>query len=377
MRFYLVLVICFAFARAQWIKINNGGPALYSTEPLAMPEGRESAAMWCHDDDIYVFGGTGTYSALGDLWKFETETNRWFWQPQPPSELGERTQMASWYLNGKFWIYGGTNNAGAVYADMWTYDPATRKWAILTNASHVPVSGAAAWTHPQTSSLYLYKDPGQFYVFRTETGAWERLHLRGSAPGSPPSTALGFEQDRVYALSYELYEYDVSTNLWSQTNTSWNSPRDGASIWLTSEQNKVLIFGGKDGSQLLSDLWEYDIEKREWTQLRNNKPGERAYASLCTSQTGSTYIFGGSLHNDLWKYGRYTRQDLLDALNDRFTSTAGFAMAAMILSLFTFLFLLGWSVVSCISAKRNKDYRRRRELSLMAETIDNTFTISE
>ena len=83
-------------AHCQWLLLEEDSPEILTTEANARNSGRRNAAMWCFNDDIYVYGGNDGSQLATDVWKYETENRRWLWQPDVPITL--RPSKDVWLL---------------------------------------------------------------------------------------------------------------------------------------------------------------------------------------------------------------------------------------------------------------------------------------
>lgn len=358
----LFMFLVIGAANAQWFRINNGGPPSYSTEKTAMPPGRRNAAMWCHDDDIYVYGGMGANGGpLNDLWKFETESGRWFWQPTPPTAIGARIRAPTWTANGRMWVYG---------AIPWSYNPDTREWASETPPSPVLNDNQTSyWVHLPGNAAYVY-GPGTLEKFDIQSTTWSVIS--GSSTGPAPPTGgiatIGLNQDVAYVFERQLYTFDVTANRWALVNSTFPDSRTDASMWVAPDQDKLLIFGGKIGAEVLGDTWVYRFNDDMWVRDSDQSPSQRWGASSCTNAAGSTYVFGGAMddpgkmHNDLWKYGPLNRQNLLDILDFQLNSTSISSYAAMVIAILILVFLAVKEIIKCglrcCKRKRDREYQQ-------------------
>jgi len=108
-----------------------------------------------------------------------------------------------------------------------------------------------------------------------------------------------------------LWEYDI-------TNDSWVGKGGGAPARVSHSaivyQDKMYIFGGFDGSSNLNDLWEYNITNDSWAQKTSGATVRNAHSAVVYED--KMYIFGGynsGALNTLWEY---------DITNDSWTEKA-------------------------------------------------------
>ena len=70
-------------------------------------------------------------------------------------------------------------------------------------------------------------------------------------------------------------------------NNAWPSPRAGHQMVLDNSHRRIYLFGGFDGTQDLSDLWQYHLEEGLWTCLSQGHeaadggPSPRSCHQMC------------------------------------------------------------------------------------------------
>ena len=76
---------------------------------------------------------------------------------------------------------------------------------------------------------------------------------------------------------------------------------DMASIFGT---DKILLFGGWDGSKNLNDTWIYDLSENSWTEkTHSNKPSIRSHHGMAAVYNDDkVLLFGGTNSNETWIY---------------------------------------------------------------------------
>jgi RHS repeat-associated protein len=104
----------------------------------------------------------------------------------------------------------------------------------------------------------------------------------------------GEDSDNTYLSStYEWNGSNWSANLSGSTHPS---ARVGAVMAYDPSINKTILYGGYNGTSLLSDTWEWSSSTSTWTQLSpSTSPGNLAFASLAYDpSTGNLVLFGGA-----------------------------------------------------------------------------------
>jgi hypothetical protein len=110
----------------------------------------------------------------------------------------------------------------------------------------------------------------------------------------------------------DTWTYDGTT--WTKLSTL-NSPpaRSGHGLAYDRGRNKVVLFGGYNGSSLLADTWEFDGS--DWTPItpQTSPPGRRLLGMTYDATRGRVIIFGGLENgdgNDTWDYDGTTWSQL-------------------------------------------------------------------
>lgn len=349
---FVVLFLLLLFtssAHAQWFHVNGGGVVVLSSEPNAMPPGRRDFAMWCDKDDLYVSGGVGAGGqALRDLWKFETESNRWLWLADPPVST---TSGATWSFGGTLWLYDRH--------ELWAYKLDERVWSQRTGPpAGVDTDTAVTWLHLPTSTAYLFGTANQtgtpiLQAFNLEAESWQVVTTGGVSPPSlnvaSGAAALGSNQDTVYMFSDSLFTYDIPSAMWAKSNFSYTSAREDTALWLGEKLQHLVLFGGRIGSEVIADqiIFHLEEDERSVEQTASGSggggPSERYGMRTCTNDQSITYLFAGgqsdpdNMLNDVWKYGSLSRQNWLDLLDFKLNSTSVFSLIAALFSILTFL----------------------------------------
>jgi len=109
----------------------------------------------------------------------------------------------------------------------------------------------------------------------------------------------------------ETWEFDYSVPIWTNLE-SINTPpwRTSHSMIYDTKRHKVLLFGGNDFNQVFNDLWEFDYQQNEWTNLfPSNSPEARQMHGMAYIPEHDVFILfggrrlnGGAAFNDLWMY---------------------------------------------------------------------------
>ena len=205
---------------------------------------------------------------------------------------------------------------------------------LKRNKSAIP---CGRWGHASTSidnALYVYGGAGDKisphywdspYKLDLETWEWVKVEAANKAPGLRDSHSVNIYKDKLYVFGgscdndsrNDLYEFDLNTNLWKavEVKGSIPPPREGHSACLY-EDRYLVVYGGWNGKETLSDLYILDMSQMTWMAVEKTtgkEPASRESHS-CNLIRDAMYVFGGQgnsavkdgenvelFYNDLYK----------------------------------------------------------------------------
>ncbi len=137
--------------------------------------------------------------------------------------------------------------------------------------------------------------------------------LACSNSDSPADTANGDGQaaDESTTTTLKRTTTTLAPATWEALSPTGDlpAPRLGSSMVHLADGNRLLLFGGYDGSKYMSDLWSYDLATGSWTVLAPAGAVPPARASQATAYdpvAGQLVMFGGydgsSYMGDAWSY---------------------------------------------------------------------------
>jgi N-acetylneuraminic acid mutarotase len=114
----------------------------------------------------------------------------------------------------------------------------------------------------------------------------------------------------------DTWAYDPETNSWEELRPAGKLPSARADHAMAYDvaNDRIILFGGYDGSSCLDDTWAYDPSTNAWTELEpaGDRPRAREGHSLVYDPTsGDLILFGGRSWdwgelNDTWVYDSAT-----------------------------------------------------------------------
>jgi len=257
---------------------------------VGKPLPREGHSMvYCEFDEcIYLFGGYVSGSGYSDeMWKYDVSTDGWSELPTmipAPSPRGGHTMVYD-ITNEVIILFGGTDGIGSYLGDTWVYNV-----------------GAMTWTEMSATGIPGVDKPSPRAGHGMTTRVFdENAFLFGGYDG------INYFQDS--------WEYDYITDTWTKLSLTTNpSAREGHAMVNDASNNKIILFGGFDGTHYKQDTWIYDysLPTPDWSQRNpTTKPEARmGHAMAWKNFYSEIYLFGGYDGNiyrsDLWKYDHST-----------------------------------------------------------------------
>ncbi len=220
-----------------WLKGSNtfNDEGIYGTQGVAnpnnVPGARELSSGWVYNNKFYLFGGY--YYLYGvkpknilfnDVWEYDPATNNWRWIKGNKSGLdlqgiygtkgvaasantpGARKSSFTWTNNGKAYIFGGNgwyaSGGQTTLSDLWEYDVLTNNWRWISgsNADNTQADGVLGVKGiPATTNFVGAREQGSSFFSNN------KLFILGGY-GKISSS---------YNTRDDIWEYDLSTNLWT------------------------------------------------------------------------------------------------------------------------------------------------------------------
>jgi hypothetical protein len=264
----------------------------------------------------YIGTGQDTVTNYSrDFWEYDTAINTW---TQKANFGGTARVYAGGFSIGAFG-YLGTGWDGNNRYDFWKYNPSSNSWVQIDDfggGGRLEAVGfsignkgyfGTGWAQPPGGGVY-----NDFWEYDPSTNVWTQ---KANFGGTPRFGAVGFSiGSKGYLgtgsngpLKRDFWEYDPTSNTWTQKTDFGGTARKIAVGF--SIGTKGYIGTGLDASGQEKDFWEYDPSSDTWTR-KADLAGYARWGAVGFSignrgfiGTGSSNNVGGSSFlNDFWEY---------------------------------------------------------------------------
>jgi hypothetical protein len=253
----------------RWARLASAGPR---------PAAREDHT-WTVDDAgryAYLFGGRDRGRVFEDLWRFDLATNRWaLLRPQGASPDGRFGHTGTWVAGRGLVLWSG-QSGNRFFNDLWLYRPGANRWARL------PGAGAA---------------PDARYGSCASLGPDGRLWI-----------SHGFTEDS--GRFSDTRTYDFTAGRWSEQKVTASVPVIRClhdCLW--TPDGRLVLYGGQtSGVRAIGDIWSLSPGNAETVTWQEAEPPPLAPRNLYALGVVGTdaFVFGGTPREgaklaDTWK----------------------------------------------------------------------------
>jgi hypothetical protein len=233
-------------------------------------------AVWVPDLGLVVWAGQLNGSTFyDDLWLYDPARDAWRPLPGDGDRPTARYGSCAVLLRGELWVSHGFTAEGSRFADTKAYDFSSETWRDATPPGQVPVERClhGCWTVATTGGLVLYggqttgvaalgdlwrlDDAGSPVWRKVEGGLPAERRLFAHAPWRGGEIVVGGGGldgaflDDAYLVDGETLGFEALT-----IDGTRPSGRSGAELVADPTRDRLLLFGGLDGTGARDDLWE-------------------------------------------------------------------------------------------------------------------------
>ena len=305
---------------------DAGGPLPLATtwSPLdpdaTMPQPRfgHSVVYDAEGGQMLLFGGAQAGTYYEDLWAYDPAASTWTeLDPSEPGPAGRMGAAATYDSSrGDLVVFGGLAEDDYL-DDLWTYDPKAGTWTELDPSGPRPSGrvGHSLVYDPGNDSLVLFggvektDSANDVWLYDLEANTWSEQHPAGNLPSKRSGQAMAYDPQHERVLLFggtyheeefdDTWAYDAQADAWTELKPAgpWPQARWTHTMEYDSRGERFLMFGG-DGGWLepLNDIWAYDPEADEWTELDASgplPPARVSQAMAFDSETGQLLVCGG------------------------------------------------------------------------------------
>jgi len=279
--------------------------------------------MWTHGGHNTCVGTQTFAEVKNDLWRYNFAEKTW--EQMICSNLPSKTEHSAVVYKNKMYLFGGysgDNFTNSLYA----YDFATNECTPVLTSGEIPSVRSAHIGVVHNDRMYIFggwngdEQNNDMYYLDFNTLRWTRVISKGQIP-SPRCSHTGVVTDTNDALYVfagyggkekrylnDLCMFNFATETWTVIDRTPPSPRSRMRI--VEFKNKLYIYGGWNKSEHFNNLFQFDIERNRWNEVRldlHPLEGKIGQHSMVV-HNNILYIFAGynsatrSSTNDLYAY---------------------------------------------------------------------------
>lgn len=314
----------------------------------AVPAAREYFGMATVGPVTYIFGGVamagGAEQYLNDVVAFDDIESVWssLSPSGTPPVARAYCRMVGAASERKLWVFGGqsASTGDVLLNDLFVLDVTSNVWSNLSaSATGTAPSPRANFAMGYISgSIFVFSGsiapiegfhksgapapgPADLFEYNVSANAWSEITQLTSGPA--PSTRWGMGSvvvdERLYicggygvggydSATMDVFAFEPANHSWTMLG-QWGRDSDSApiprrDIGLAGRDGRLFTFGGwRWDSVLTSDVFEFDLASRTWTELTKaiagTLPASRSGAGLAFargsgSDSDRLLLFGGA-----------------------------------------------------------------------------------
>jgi len=233
-------------------------------------------AVWVDGIGLAVWAGqAGPTTFFDDLWAYDPAADDWSRLPNDgPKPVARYGSCSAIGVDGRLWISHGFTSEGSRFSDTRAYDFAAGRWTDETPDGRQPVVRClhACWLTPDGRlALYAGQTTGVQALgdlWTLDDGQWTRFEGDLPTERNLPAVTRHGDDAVVFgglglddAYQRDVYVVDGTTQAFEQLSPAGSRPpgRAGATLIDDPAGGRLLLFGGRNASRSLDDLWQLTL----------------------------------------------------------------------------------------------------------------------
>mmetsp|Transcript_67271 Transcript_67271/g.194549 ORF Transcript_67271/g.194549 Transcript_67271/m.194549 type:complete len:622 (-) Transcript_67271:341-2206(-) len=253
-----------------------------------VPPPRSGAASVVVAGKLYMFGGYGGGTGrLDDFYSFDFRTQSWeevkvIGNERPGCRENNGVVISDDSSN--IFLFGGYNGTSWLN-DLWKFDIEKNKWTCIQESSDVTVAGEMNALDHESESLQAAASRVRGRKPSQRFGYVSVIH------NNKLVLFGGFDGSRWLN---DMFVFDFETKAWSEVHARGMLPSVRSCPAWAKDNTHVYIQGGHDGVERKDDFFACDLTTYTWTQMPNfgTVPSPRYFHSCCLYGS-KMYLYGG------------------------------------------------------------------------------------
>ena len=254
---------------------------------------------------------------LPDMWSYEPKSG---WSDITSSTLPE-SDIASGVVGNafEFDIDSGLGVFADIEGNTYAYDPTTERWtAKKTKDGPTELLGSSMVYDAGSDRMIVFGGfmfdsgvNGETWAYDVDSNTWEHMHPKNH-PSARNYSAMAYDaaSDRVILFGGDngtdvfgdTWGYDYESDSWTEMSPA-KSPAARDYSWMVYDpgSDRMVLYGGSKDQETatLDDTWAYDYDRNRWTRLVVDGPSARAWHAMAyDDRTKTIVLFGGGTSRD-------------------------------------------------------------------------------
>ena len=227
-------------------------------------------------------------------------------------------------IDGQLYLFGGVRNDKAVYLnDLYTYTPNENKWTKL-DITNPPPSRQGHNAIEYNGKMYILcgkGDTGELddvWEYDPVSNKWEEISSNSIFPSRTDQGAVNIN-GKIYVFGgqtndgsnilFDMWCFDIAAVNWTKVGEYSSMARYGHSMVFLHD---IFVVAGRSSTGLLNDTWSYNITLNIWTKADTDQSPAARVDQTTVNTSDSITVIGGTGESgdlkDLWKYNISSQQ---------------------------------------------------------------------